>query len=223
MLHGFCSWQENRLISANKIFFGETHAMVASPVKSAGRLEAMTEKTMLRRTATIRTKDSGPGRASSATFPGMQTRTDVGNFQLNPARLPNVPVQFAIKRVVDAVSAFVGLVILTPVLLFIAILIKLDSKGPVFAQQLHLGLNGAPFELLTFRCIRTDSGFSSPHQPNVNDPHLTRLGRLLKGSKFDLLPRLWTCSSATCHWSGLIPTFRTCWLRAQLQRPRAGI
>ena len=131
----------------------------------------MTGKTMLQRTAPVRTRDSGPDNRSPAAD---------SNFHLNPARLPNVPIQFAVKRIIDAVSAFSGLLILAPALIIIAVLIKLDSKGPVFARQLHTGLDGAPFELLSFRCMHTGpGGFFTP------------LGRHLNGSNLDALPRLW--------------------------------
>ncbi|MCV9997889.1 sugar transferase [Pararhizobium sp. YC-54] len=147
---------------------------------------------MLQRPAPIRTKDSGPGKARATILPANQSRAAGSDFHVNPARLPNVPSQFAVKRAIDAISAAFGLVILAPVFLVIAVLIKLDSKGPVFARQLHTGLDGAPFELLTFRCTHTGpGGFDSTNQPVANDPRFTPLGHLLNRRSLDALPRLW--------------------------------
>ncbi|WP_276119911.1 sugar transferase [Pararhizobium qamdonense] len=141
----------------------------------------MTEKTLPQPTALIRPVDSGPLTASAATLRGEQSHADGSQFYLTPVRVPNLPVQFAIKRTIDATSALLGLIVLSPALTAIAVLIKLDSRGPVFVRQLHTGLDGAPFELLTFRCKTTDT----------LDPPFTPLGRFLTRTRLAVLPRLW--------------------------------
>jgi lipopolysaccharide/colanic/teichoic acid biosynthesis glycosyltransferase len=152
----------------------------------------MTEKTMLQRPAPIRTKDNGPGKARSTTSPVEQARTGHSNFHLNPAHIANVPVQLAVKRAIDAVSAGFGLLILAPACLAIAVLIKLDSKGPIFSLQLHTGLNGAPFELLTFRCTHGEPGSVDSFQRQVSrHSEVTSLGRVLRNAGLETLPRLW--------------------------------
>lgn len=133
----------------------------------------MREKMMLQRSAPVQAQDSG-------------------NFYLNPVGPPNASVQFAVKRIIDAGSALVSLLLLAPAFLLLAILIKLSSKGPVFSRILHTGLNGAPFEMLTFRCIDIGSGgLSSLHRPIPGIPSFTPIGRFLRGTGLDGLPRLW--------------------------------
>ena len=169
-------------------FLATINTKLDLPVKSRGRCKIMTEKTLQQRTVPIRATASDRGKAGPAALPIKQSPAGYGQFHLNPVRVPDLPVQFAIKRTIDAASAFFGLLVLAPALAIIAVLIKLDSKGPVFSRQLHTGLNGAPFELLTFRC--RPISFCSPHQPVLNN-HFTPLGRLLSKTNLDALPRLW--------------------------------
>ncbi|MDW5317945.1 sugar transferase [Rhizobium sp. PL01] len=152
----------------------------------------MTEKTLPQRTLPIRGTKIGNTRAHSSTLPGKQSATGITQFHLNPVRVPDLPVQLGIKRTVDATSALCGLLVLAPALVLIAALMKLDSKGPVFARQLHTGLNGAPFTLLTFRCrpIGLGDGYSA-FQPETGVWHVTPLGRLLNSTNLGALPRLW--------------------------------
>ena len=146
----------------------------------------MTEKTLPQPTALIRPVDSGPLSGSAATLRGEQSHADASQFYLTPVRVPNLPVQFAIKRTIDATSALLGLIVLSPALTAIAVLIKLDSRGPVIVRQLHTGLNGAPFELLTFRCQTADTS-----RKPVLDTSFTPLGRFLTRTRLAALPRLW--------------------------------
>lgn len=145
----------------------------------------MTEKTLPQRTGPFRAAESSRGRADSVTLSGQRSN----RFYLNPVRVPDLPVQLAIKRTIDAASALSGLLILAPALVIIAVLIKLDSRGPVFSRQLHTGLNGAPFELLTFRCRAVDT--CNDHQPIPDNQHVTPLGRFLTRTNLAALPRLW--------------------------------
>lgn len=149
----------------------------------------MTGKTLLQATAPIRATKGDTVKTGIATPPIQRSTADDGRFYLHPAHVPDLPVQHAIKRAIDAASALFGLVILSPALFIIAVLIKLDSRGPVFVRQLHIGLNGAPFELLTFRCRPTC--FRSIRQPDINDPPFTSLGRFLRKTNLNTLPRLW--------------------------------
>ena len=103
-----------------------------------------------------------------------------------------MPLQLAIKRVIDVVGAFFGLLVLSPVFLLIAVLVKLESKGPVFFRQLRTGLNEIPFEILKFRSMHTDlCDTSGVRQTIDNDPRITPLGRILRKTNLDEMPQLW--------------------------------
>ncbi|WP_426240662.1 sugar transferase [Pararhizobium sp. DWP1-1-3] len=152
----------------------------------------MTEKTRPQRTVPFRATENGCGRGGAATLPGRRSLTGARQFYLHPVRVPDFPVQFAIKRSIDAAGAFLGLLVLAPAIVIIAVLIKLGSKGPVFARQLHTGLNGAPFALLAFRCRPTGlDEVNSTRQPIAGDQQITPLGRFLDRTRLDVLPRLW--------------------------------
>ncbi|WP_428426460.1 sugar transferase [Pararhizobium sp.] len=149
----------------------------------------MTEKILPQRTGPFRASESSRGKTGSVTLQGPQSSPGLRQFYLNPVRVPDVPVQLAVKRTIDTASALSGLLILAPALVIIAVLIKLDSRGPVFSRQLHTGLNGAPFELLTFRCRPVDA--CAAHQSITDNQHVTPLGRFLSRTHLDTLPRLW--------------------------------
>ena len=94
------------------------------------------------------------------------------------------------KRVFDTTCAAVGLVVLSPVLAVLAVLIKLDSRGPVLYRAPRVGRGGVVFRMAKFRTMveRADQigGSSTPD----NDPRITRVGRFLRKYKLDELPQL---------------------------------
>jgi lipopolysaccharide/colanic/teichoic acid biosynthesis glycosyltransferase len=107
-----------------------------------------------------------------------------------------------VKRAVDVTRALVGLVLLSPVLLAIALFIRLDSPGPVLFHQARRGHRGRPFRVLKFRTMvaDADSRLADLETCNEsaggvlfklrNDPRVTRLGRFLRRSSLDELPQL---------------------------------
>ena len=96
-----------------------------------------------------------------------------------------------LKRAFDLVFAGVGLVVLSPVLLAIAIWVKLDSPGPVFFAQDRVGLNGKRFRMLKFRTMVPDSEASGAQWTKKDDPRKTRAGSVLRKLSLDELPQLW--------------------------------
>ncbi len=96
----------------------------------------------------------------------------------------------AAKRAMDIVGATVGLVLLSPLMLLTAILIKLDSPGPVFYVQERMGLDARPFPMLKFRSMRQDAERTGPGWTRPNDPRVTRLGSFLRRLNVDELPQL---------------------------------
>lgn len=92
------------------------------------------------------------------------------------------------KRIFDLVFVLMGLVLLSPVFLFITILIKLDSRGTVFFRQTRIGQYGKPFQILKFRTMRPDSG--GLKLTVGRDSRITRVGHFLRQYKLDELPQL---------------------------------
>ena len=96
-----------------------------------------------------------------------------------------------IKRIIDFILSLVAIVILSPFLLLIAILIKLDSEGPVLFKQKRIGMHKTHFYMLKFRTMRIDSPKDVPtHLLENPDQWITRVGKFLRKTSLDELPQL---------------------------------
>ena len=97
-----------------------------------------------------------------------------------------------IKRLLDFILSFIGLVILSPIFLIVAIAIKLESQGPVFFRQERLGKNGNTFKILKFRSMVENAEFIGDGLSirNEEDNRITRIGRLLRKTSIDEFPQL---------------------------------
>jgi len=96
------------------------------------------------------------------------------------------------RRVLSVVISFTGLILSLPVIPFIVLAIKLDSKGPVFYKQARVGKMGKIFNVVKFRTMREDAEASSgPQWAGDNDPRVTRVGKFLRISRLDEIPQLW--------------------------------
>ncbi|QDU87393.1 UDP-glucose:undecaprenyl-phosphate glucose-1-phosphate transferase [Pirellulimonas nuda] len=95
------------------------------------------------------------------------------------------------KRLVDITVSAVGLLALAPLLLGIAIAVRLGSRGPALFRQQRVGRHGRPFTLLKFRSMGNQPTHSGPLVTASGDPRVTPLGRLLRRTKLDELPQLW--------------------------------
>jgi len=95
------------------------------------------------------------------------------------------------KRLFDIVFAGLGLLLLGPLLLGIALWIKLDSRGPVFFRQERVGRFGVPFRIHKFRTMVTDAEQLGAQITVGADARITAAGRWLRASKVDELPQLW--------------------------------
>jgi Undecaprenyl-phosphate glucose phosphotransferase len=109
---------------------------------------------------------------------------------LQVARRPLSQAERFIKRSFDVVGATIGLILLAPLLVVVAIMIKLDSPGPVLFQQTRHGFNNKPIRVLKFRSMRVMEDGSSFKQATKGDERVTRLGRILRRTNIDELPQL---------------------------------
>jgi Undecaprenyl-phosphate glucose phosphotransferase len=114
---------------------------------------------------------------------------DIGTLRVMGKPLDEVAV--LIKRIEDLAIAVVGLVLTLPLMLAIALAIKLDSRGPVLFRQKRLGANNLPFDLLKFRSMYVEHTDSLGRQlTRAGDPRITRVGRFLRMASVDELPQL---------------------------------
>lgn len=94
------------------------------------------------------------------------------------------------KRAFDLIVSFLALMVLIIPFIIIALIIKLDSKGPAFFVQERLGHNGKPFKIIKFRSMVQDAEKHGAVWAKKNDKRVTRVGRILRNSRIDELPQL---------------------------------
>lgn len=99
--------------------------------------------------------------------------------------------QKKIKRILDFIISLCGLIILMPAFLVLTIMIKLDSRGPVFFKQKRVGIHKTYFEILKFRTMRIDTPSDMPTHMLVNpEKYITRVGKFLRKTSLDELPQI---------------------------------
>ncbi|MEN9211194.1 MAG: sugar transferase [Thermostichus sp. DG_1_6_bins_120] len=110
--------------------------------------------------------------------------------------LRDPPLRYAhnrlLKRAVDVVGSLLGLIVLSPLFLVVAVLVACSSPGPIFYFQERLSLDGRPFWIAKFRTMRVDAeGSAQPGWTRPGDPRRTAIGAFLRRSNLDELPQLW--------------------------------
>jgi Undecaprenyl-phosphate glucose phosphotransferase len=122
-------------------------------------------------------------------FPDMQI-SRVGRLSgINIGRRPLNLGEILLKRAFDLVVALTALVLLAPLLAAVAVLIKLDSPGPVFFRQKRYGFNQQPFGVFKFRSMKAEEN-AAFRQASRHDSRITRVGAMLRRSNLDELPQL---------------------------------
>lgn len=113
-------------------------------------------------------------------------------------------IYLGFKRVIGALLAAIGLIILSPLMLITMLAVKLDSKGPVFFKQMRLGVGGVPFEMYKFRsmCVGAEKG--GVYSDN-NDPRITKVGNILRKTSIDELPQMINILKGDMAWIGPRP------------------
>ncbi|AUC10883.1 MULTISPECIES: sugar transferase [Agrobacterium] len=125
--------------------------------------------------------------SSAITFETPETQPCIFEKRVSPLQRG----QFALKRTMDIAGASIALVALAPVLLAVAALVKLDSRGPVLFSQVRWGMNGRKIRVYKFRSMRTDMCDATGVAQTVkNDPRITRIGAILRRTNIDELPQL---------------------------------
>ncbi|TYP52405.1 sugar transferase [Thermosediminibacter litoriperuensis] len=94
------------------------------------------------------------------------------------------------KRLFDIFWSFIGLILLVPLFIIVAFLIKIEDGGPVFFRQERIGFNGKKFKIWKFRTMVFDAEKKGEQITVSNDPRITKIGRLLRKYKIDELPQL---------------------------------
>lgn len=95
------------------------------------------------------------------------------------------------KRTFDIVASLLGLIVLSPVLLILALAVRVSSAGPVFYRATRVGRHGVEFKLLKFRSMVINADKIGPAVTGAADPRITPVGRVLRRTKLDELPQLW--------------------------------
>jgi lipopolysaccharide/colanic/teichoic acid biosynthesis glycosyltransferase len=95
-----------------------------------------------------------------------------------------------LKRAFDILASTIGIVILSPVLVLIALVVRLNSTGPAFYRAIRIGQGGKPFKLYKFRSMIVDAERKGPGITSVQDDRITSVGRYLRRTKLDELPQL---------------------------------
>lgn len=96
-----------------------------------------------------------------------------------------------VRRMLSIGISLVGLILTAPLMPLIMLMIKLDSKGPVFYTQTRVGKGGSLFKVVKFRTMRQDAEAGGPKWAGDNDPRITRIGKFLRSSRLDEIPQMW--------------------------------
>lgn len=99
--------------------------------------------------------------------------------------------QFFIKRIIDVVASLVTMVILLPVVIYVAIRVRLSSDGPIMFLQERIGLNGKPFFIYKFRSMRIDAESKGPQLSHDHDNRVTPWGKVMRKWRLDEIPQFW--------------------------------
>ena len=95
------------------------------------------------------------------------------------------------KRIFDMLVSLIGLIFLSPFLLFVAIKVKRSSKGNIFFLQDRVGINGKLFSIIKFRSMVENAENGTPQLSSENDARITAFGKIMRKYRIDELPQLW--------------------------------
>lgn len=108
---------------------------------------------------------------------------------VNPELMP--PWQMNLKRLFDIGFSLIAILLLSPIYLTLAVLVKLSSKGPIFFTQIRIGKHRKPFSIIKFRTMYLDSEKDGPQLSSKHDSRITPIGRFLRKTRLDEIPQFW--------------------------------
>lgn len=100
--------------------------------------------------------------------------------------------QKVIKRMMDIVISAIAIVILSPLFIFTAFMVKRSSPGPILFRQERVGLHGRKFKMIKFRSMYADAEKTGPQLSSKNDPRVTPWGRIMRQYRLDEIPQFFT-------------------------------
>lgn len=110
------------------------------------------------------------------------------------------------RQIVYSIAAFTLMILLFPLFLVTSLMIKLDSRGPIFYSQERVGIGGRIFRIFKFRTMYTDAEkLSGPQLATKDDPRITRVGRFLRKTRIDEIPQLINVVIGDMHFIGPRP------------------
>ena len=110
-----------------------------------------------------------------------------------------------LKRLLDIAVSVTLMIVFIPIMLIIAVAVRLESRGPALFRQTRTGLNGREFEILKFRSMYVDAEKAGPQWASARDPRVTRIGRLLRLLRLDELPQLFNVITGEMSFIGPRP------------------
>ena len=113
--------------------------------------------------------------------------------------------QYSVKRIFDIVASVLAMVVLSPVYLVTAIIVKCTSPGPVFYAQERIGYNGRPFKMHKFRSMYVDAESAGPALSKDDDPRITPFGRFMRKVRLDEIPQFYNVLRGTMSLVGPRP------------------
>jgi lipopolysaccharide/colanic/teichoic acid biosynthesis glycosyltransferase len=113
--------------------------------------------------------------------------------------------QYSVKRMFDIILSLLALILLSPVFLFTAIMVKCTSPGPVFYAQERIGYRGKPFKMHKFRSMYTDAEACGPALSRDDDPRITPFGRFMRKVRLDEIPQFYNVLKGTMSIVGYRP------------------
>lgn len=127
------------------------------------------------------------------------------SYRLREGEFCKKPVFDFFKRAFDLLLSALLILVLLPVLIVIAIIVKIDSKGPAIYKQVRLGRGGVPFTMYKFRSMRPDAESGGEVWAEKDDPRVTRFGRFMRNSRIDELPQLFNILGGSMSFVGPRP------------------
>lgn len=116
------------------------------------------------------------------------------------------PVMMLFRESIHRLLALIGLVLSLPIALFTALLIKIDSRGPIFYKQERVGMNGHSFDVIKFRSMKTDAEANgTPIWAASNDDRTTRVGKIIRKLRIDEIPQFWNILKGEMNFVGPRP------------------